>query len=78
MQHMDLNNATLLGQERPGVDDYRVLWNLDRIGWAWQWLRRDANFKEALKSSTYLTGVGRSAIRRDAMYELQPWGIMFR
>lgn len=77
MQKMSHIDTALSRPDWQGADGYKILWNVDRSGWAWQWLRRDANFKEALKSSTCLTGVGCGVIHHGAVHNLRPWGMMF-
>ncbi|WP_425411575.1 transcriptional regulator domain-containing protein [Niveispirillum irakense] len=57
---------------------YQSLQHMDRPGWAWQWLRRDGGFKEALKSSTCLTSMDRTVVRLDAASHAMTWGLMFR
>ncbi len=57
---------------------YLSLQHMDRPGWAWQWLKRNGGFKEALKSSTCLTSIDRMVVRLDAEAHTPTWGLMFR
>lgn len=57
---------------------YQSLQQMDRLGWAWQWLRRNGGFKEALKSSTCLTSTDRAVVRLDNTATTPTWGLMFR
>lgn len=57
---------------------YQSLQHMDRPGWAWQWLRRNGGFKDALKSSTCLTRIDRMVVRLDAEAHTPTWGLMFR
>ncbi len=57
---------------------YQSLQHMDRPGWAWQWLRRNGGFKEALKSSTCLTSTERTVVRLDTTAHTPNWGVMFR
>jgi hypothetical protein len=57
---------------------YQSLQHMDRPGWAWQWLRRNCSFKDALKSSTCLTRIDRTVVGLDTTAHTPTWGVMFR
>jgi hypothetical protein len=57
---------------------YQSLQHMDRAGWAWEWLKRNGGFKDALKSSTCLTSIDRTVVRLDAASHAMTWGLMFR
>ena len=63
----------------PQASSYRHLLELDRAGWAWEWLRRNPNFASAYSARTPLYESGRSiVIAADASRpDLMRWGLHF-
>ncbi|WP_370466048.1 transcriptional regulator domain-containing protein [Niveispirillum cyanobacteriorum] len=78
MQNRSLVDAALSVPDWQDAAAYQSLQRMDRAGWAWQWLRRNGGFKEALKSSTCLTSIDRTVVRLDAASHAMTWGLMFR
>jgi len=78
MQNRSPVDAALSVPDWQDAAAYQSLQHMDRPGWAWQWLRRNSGFKEALKSSTSLTSTDRAVVRLDNTATTPTWGLMFR
>ncbi len=78
MQNRSPVDAALSVPDWQDAAAYQSLQHMDRPGWAWQWLRRNGGFKEALKSSTCLTSIDRMVVKLDAEAHTPTWGLMFR
>lgn len=65
MQNRSPVDAALSVPDWQEVAAYQSLQHMDRPGWAWQWLRRNGGFKDALKSTTCLTRIDRTLVRFD-------------
>ena len=63
-------------------DSYRPLLELDRAGWAWEWLRRNPDFsamtgpQPGVKRES--AGAQPRIIAAPAMQTLKRWGLLFR
>lgn len=77
-QNVNLIDAALSRPNWLNTDGYVTLRNCDRLGWAWQWLRRDVSFRTMLRSTTCLTSMENGIVQLDSTLEQQAWGIMFR
>jgi Family of unknown function (DUF6499) len=78
MQNRSPVDAALSVPDWQDAAAYQSLQHMDRPGWAWQWLRRNGGFKEALKSSTCLTSIDRTVVRLDTASHAMTWGLLFR
>lgn len=77
MQNKSLIDAVLSVPDWQDAGGYSSLRNLDRTGWAWQQLRRNTDFRAALKSSTFLTCVDRVVMQPHSDTPDCLWGVMF-
>lgn len=78
MQNRSPVDAALSVPDWQDAVAYQSLQHMDRPGWAWEWLKRNGGFKEALKSSTSLTSIDRAVVRLDTASHALTWGLMFR
>lgn len=78
MQNRSPLDAALSVPDWQDAAAYQSLQHMDRPGWAWQWLKRNGGFKEALKSSTCLTSIDRTVVGLDTTAHTPTWGVMFR
>lgn len=74
-------DTTFLGH-RAGLHpaDYAYLRDLDRAGWAWEWLRRNPDFASVKLTNEARTSTGRpGVIRLEAASErtLLRWGLHY-
>ena len=63
----------------PQALSYRHLLELDRAGWAWEWLRRNSDFASAYSARTPSYETGKSiVVTADASPpDLMQWGLHF-
>ena len=63
----------------PQAPSYRHLLELDRAGWAWEWLRRNPDFAPAYSARTPCCENGKSiVVTADASRpDLMQWGLHF-
>lgn len=66
------------------ADDYRHLLDLDRAGWAWEWLRRNLEYEKEEGGNHGESGPDRKALTGPAMLCpssgvcARAWGLCFR
>lgn len=63
-------------------ESYKPLLDLDRAGWAWEWIRRSPGFRASVKSQPDEKRVTADnqprLIAAPAMQTLKRWGLIFR
>lgn len=59
-------------------DSYRPLLQLDREGWAWEWLRRNPAYREYIAAVPFTRGAGVTPAPVLPSRDGADWGIPFR
>jgi hypothetical protein len=76
---VSLGSQTSISHHAFQASSYRHLLELDRAGWAWEWLRRNPDFASTYASRTPLCESGRSIVvtANAAPPALLRWGLHF-
>ncbi|WP_368408134.1 transcriptional regulator domain-containing protein [Asticcacaulis machinosus] len=78
---MELRMMTCADQWRDGAA-YRPLVEMDRVGWAWAWLRRNPRYRERPQSEmppiSFPQQRGVRVVRARSAVDAGQWGVSFR